>query len=86
MNTWIEYTSGDGGIISGWWDATPDTYHATYAALEFVHMIEGRIVITPEGSSPVEVGSGDAFVIEADFNGVREIKEKVLKHFAIKPK
>ncbi|MEX0304971.1 MAG: cupin domain-containing protein [Leisingera sp.] len=86
MKTWIEYTSEDGGIISGWWEATPGTYHATYAAWEFVHLIEGRIVITPEGGSPNEVGPGDAFVVEADFNGTWEIKEKVLKHFVIKLK
>ena len=49
MKTWIEYTADDGSSISGWWGATPGTYHATYAAPEFVHMIQGEIVITPDG-------------------------------------
>ncbi|MFY0309777.1 cupin domain-containing protein [Leisingera sp. D0M16] len=86
MKTWIEYTSEDGGIISGWWEATPGTYHATYDAWEFVHMIEGRIIITAEGEEPNEVGPGDAFVVEKGFAGTWEIKEKVLKHFVIKLK
>ena len=54
MKTWIEYTSADGAMISGWWSATPGTYHATYAAPEYVHMIEGEITITPDGGRPVK--------------------------------
>lgn len=86
MKTWIEYTSGDQSMICGWWEATPGVYHATYAAWEFVHMIEGRITITPDGGDSFDVGPGDAFVIENGFAGTWEIKEKVLKHFAIKLK
>ena len=66
--------------------ATPGTYHATYAAPEFVHMIEGRITITPDGGQPVTVGPGDAFVVEADFKGTWKITEEVFKHFTIKLK
>lgn len=84
MKTWIEYTSDDKSVICGWWEATPGTYHASYEAWEFVHLIEGRITITPDGMSPQEVGPGDAFVVEKGFKGTWEIKEKVLKHFVIK--
>ena len=59
MKTWIEYSADDGSSISGWWGATPGTYHATYAAPEFVHMIQGEIVITPDGGKPVTVKAGD---------------------------
>ena len=69
MKTWIEYTADDGSSISGWWGATPGTYHATYAAPEFVHMIQGEIVITPDGGKPVTVKGGDAFTVEKDFVG-----------------
>jgi uncharacterized cupin superfamily protein len=86
MKTWIEYTSADGSMISGWWAATPGTYHATYAAPEFVHMIEGEITITPDGGQPVTVRAGDAFVVEADFRGTWVIEKEVFKHFSIKLK
>ena len=86
MKTWIEYTSEDGSMISGWWSATPGTYHATYAAPEFVHMIEGEITITPDGGHPVKIGPGDAFVVEADFKGTWVIEKEVFKHFSIKLK
>ncbi len=84
MKTWVEYTSEDGSTVSGWWSATPGAYHATYTDLEFVHMIEGEIVITPDGGEPVTVTAGDAFVVEKDFVGTWEIKKEVFKHFTIK--
>lgn len=83
MKTWILHTSNDGRMISGVWTATPGTYHATYAEYEFVHIIEGRITITPDGEESMNVGPGDAFVVEAGFEGTWEIKESVVKHFDI---
>jgi uncharacterized cupin superfamily protein len=86
MKTWIEYTSDDESMISGWWEATPGTYHVSYDSWEFAHLIEGQITITPDGGSPQQVGPGDAFVVEKGFKGTWKIQQKVLKHFAIKLK
>jgi|SRR5882672_4802040 uncharacterized cupin superfamily protein len=86
MKTWIQHTSGDGTVISGTWEATPGSYHATYAAYEFVHLIEGHLTITPDGGSPVRLAAGDAFTVEVGFKGVWKIEQKVRKHFCIKLK
>lgn len=86
MKTWILHTSADGSMISGHWEATPGTYHATYTKYEFVHLISGKIKITPDGGQSVQVGPGDAFVVEAGFKGTWEIQEAVRKHFAIQLK
>ena len=67
MQTAVQHTTADGKVMSGTWRATPGTYHATYTDYEFVHMIAGRIIITPDGGEPDEVGPGDAFVVEADY-------------------
>ena len=84
MRTWALHTNSDGSMLSGVWEATPGTYHATYSAYEFVHMISGRIVITPDGGLPVTVQAGDAFVVEANFKGTWEIQEPVRKNFDFK--
>ncbi|MER8440200.1 cupin domain-containing protein [Mesorhizobium sp. M1312] len=84
MKTAVQHTTADGKVMSGTWHATPGTYHATYSDYEFVHMISGRIVITPDGGAPVEVGPGDAFVVEADFKGTWKIIEPVTKHFVVR--
>ena len=48
MKTWVLHTSKDGAMVSGIWECSPGSYHATYTAYEYVVLIEGRIVITPE--------------------------------------
>ena len=73
-------------MISGYWEATPGTYHATYASFEFVHLIEGKLTITPDGGEPVKLAAGDSFVVEAGFAGEWKIEKKVRKHFDIKLK
>jgi hypothetical protein len=47
-------------------------------------MIVGKIIITPDGGTPVTVKSGDAFVVESAFKGTWEIIEPVRKHFDFK--
>ena len=69
MKTWGAHTNNDGSMLSGIWEATPGTYHTTYSAYEFVHMISEKIIITPDGGTPVTVKSGDAFVVENNFKG-----------------
>ncbi len=84
MKTWVLYTSADASMISGYWEATPGTYHATYTNYEFVHMMHGKVIITPDGGTPVHLSGGDAFVVEANFSGTWEIIEPIRKHFDIK--
>jgi uncharacterized protein len=86
MKTWVQHTSADGSVISGTWEATPGTYHATYNTYEFVHLIKGEITITEDGGNATNVSAGDAFVVEAGFKGTWKIKQAVLKHFCIKLK
>lgn len=83
MSTAVQHTTEDGKTISGTWQATVGSYHATFSQYEFVHMIKGRIIITPDGGEPVEVGPGDAYVVEANFKGTWEILEPVVKHFVV---
>ena len=84
MTTWILHAAADGTTLAGVWDCTPGTYHATYRAAEFVHLIAGRIVITPDAGTPVIVTAGDAFVVDATFKGTWEITETVRKHFSFR--
>lgn len=86
MKTWALHTSSDGAMVSGIWECAPGTYHAIYTAYEYVVMITGRIVITPDGGTPVTVKAGDAFVVEHDFKGTWKIEEYVRKHFDFRVK
>jgi uncharacterized cupin superfamily protein len=84
MKTWIQHTSIDGSVISGTWEATLGTWHASYKFYEFVHLIEGQITITPDGGAAVTLRPGDAFTVEPGFKGTWTIEKPVRKHFCIK--
>lgn len=81
MKTWVLHTSADGSMISGVWEATPGTFHATYDGFEFVHLLAGRMTITPDGGAAVSLKAGDAFAVEPNFKGTWKIEETVRKHF-----
>jgi uncharacterized protein len=81
MKTWVLHASRDGSMVSGIWECTVGSYHATYTNYEYVVLIAGRITITPDGGTPVTVKAGDAFVVEKDFKGTWVIEEDVRKHF-----
>jgi uncharacterized cupin superfamily protein len=51
-----------------------------------VHLIEGKVTVTPDDGEPQSFGPGDAFMLEKGFSGTWDIQEKVYKHFAIKLK
>jgi len=86
MKTYVLHTSADGTMISGIWEATPGTFHANYAGFEFVHLLAGKITITPDDGTPVTVIGGDAFVVEPTFKGTWKIEEPVYKHFTARIK
>ena len=86
MKTWILNTSNDGSMISGYWEATQGTYYAVYSEYEFVHILEGEVLITQDGCDSVRLVAGDTFVVEANFKGTWEIIQTVRKYFDIKLK
>ena len=86
MKTWVLHTSTDGAMVSGIWECTKGSYHATYTAYEYVVLIAGRITITPDGGAPVTLRPGDGFVVEPGFRGTWTIEKPVRKHFCIKLK
>ena len=48
MKTQVLHTNKEETMISGIWEATPGTYHATYSAYEFVHIIKACIIFVYE--------------------------------------
>lgn len=86
MKAWREYTADDNSVVCGHWEATPGTYHATYNAWEFIHLLEDKITITPDGGEVRHVGPGDTFIIEKGFKGTWHIEEKARKVCACKLK
>lgn len=86
MKSYFQFRSSDGSVICGVWTSSVGTYRAVYAdpaMHEFVHLIEGKLVITPKDGKPVTLGPGEAFVVEPGFEGTWEVIEPVRKRFVL---
>jgi uncharacterized cupin superfamily protein len=87
MKTWIENKTDDGKFLTGFWEAMPGTYHVTYKADELIHLFEGKMTLTEDGTGETKTYSaGDSFHIAAGFSGVWKTEEKIRKIFAIRIK
>jgi len=86
MESYFQFQSDDNRVICGTWTSTVGKYRTLYehpTMHEFVHLIEGRIIITPDNGKPVTLNPGDAYVIEPGFAGVWDVVEPVRKHFVL---
>lgn len=85
MKTWIESKSADGKFLTGYWEATPGSYHVTYKADELIHMFEGQCTLTEDGTGKtMSFSAGDSWQIAAGFTGVWKTEAKIRKIFAIR--
>ncbi|WBT40096.1 cupin domain-containing protein [Hyphomicrobium sp. DMF-1] len=87
MKTWIENKTDDGKFLTGFWEATPGSYHVTYKADELIHLFEGKVTLTEDGSGEQKTFSaGDSLHIAAGFTGIWKTEERIRKIFAIRIK
>jgi uncharacterized cupin superfamily protein len=78
---WRHYANEDASLLAGLWECTPGVFHVVYDKWEFCQMLSGSCVITSDGGASVELGTGDAFVVEPGFKGRWEVTKTMRKHF-----
>lgn len=84
MKTWIEHATDDSKFLTGFWEATPGSYHVTYKADELIHLFEGKVTLTEDGGETKQYSAGDSFFVAAGFSGVWKTEERIRKIFAIR--
>ena len=50
---------------------------------EVIHLVAGRMTVTPDGGEPTELGAGDMAVFPKGWSGTWDIHETVRKVYAI---
>jgi uncharacterized cupin superfamily protein len=50
---------------------------------EVIHVLSGRMTVTPEGGEPADVGAGDVAVFPKGWTGNWDIHETVRKVYSI---
>ena len=73
----------DGDASAGIWECAPGPSHWTLETHEVIHLVAGRMTVTPDGGEPVEMAAGDAAVFPRGWSGAWTIHETVRKVYAI---
>ncbi|HGY09180.1 MAG TPA: DUF861 domain-containing protein [Oceanithermus profundus] len=69
--------------VFGWpvWTKEESEFPWTYDAEETCYFLEGRVVVTPDGGEPVEVGAGDLVTFPRGMRCTWKVLEPVRKHY-----
>ena len=73
----------DGEQESGVWECTPGPSYWKLETNEFVHIVSGRMTVTPDGGAPQEIGPGDTAVFPRGWAGTWQIHETIRKLYVI---
>ena len=65
----------------GIWEKEASRFPWTYGEEEECYLLEGEVVVTPDGGQPVEIRAGDFVRFAASLSCTWEIKRDVKKHF-----
>jgi uncharacterized cupin superfamily protein len=82
------HTSGitlwsDGDQEVGVWECTPGPSYWVLETHEMVHILAGRMTVTPDGGVPLEIGPGDCAVFPRDWRGTWQIHETIRKLYVL---
>lgn len=69
--------------IYGWpiWKKEVSSFPWSYDRQETCYILEGEVVVTPEGGEPVEITRGDLVTFPEGMNCTWDIKKDVRKHY-----
>jgi uncharacterized cupin superfamily protein len=73
----------DGGSSAGIWQCAPGPSRWTLETNEVIHLVAGRMTVTPDGGEPAEIGTGDMAVFPKGWTGTWDIHETVRKVYSI---
>ena len=66
------------------WEKEVSRFDWYYDAAEECYLLEGRVIVEPEGGEPVEFGKGDFVRFPKGLACVWDIKEPVKKHYHLR--
>lgn len=73
----------DGDSSAGIWECTPGPSRWRLQTHEVIHLVAGRMTVTPDGGEPAEIAAGDVAVFPRGWTGTWDIHQTVRKVYAI---
>ncbi|GJE26909.1 cupin domain-containing protein [Methylobacterium organophilum] len=77
------YRNADGSVSAGIWTCQPGKWRIDFKQDEFVHILEGEVVVTDGDGRAKTYRAGDAFVTPAGFSGTWDVRRPVKKYFSL---
>jgi hypothetical protein len=68
---------------AGVWECTPGPSRWTLETNEFVHILSGRMTVTPDDGEATEIGPGDTAVFPRGWTGTWQIHEPIRKLYVL---
>ena len=71
--------------VEGWpvWSCGVSTFPWTYDETETCYLLEGEVVVTPEGGEPLTIRAGDLVTFPKGLSCTWEVRSPVRKHYRI---
>lgn len=69
--------------IYGWptWSKEVSNFPWSYDRQETCYILEGEVIVTPDGGEPVEIVAGDLVTFPKGMSCTWDIKEDIKKHY-----
>src|SRR5579863_1177690 len=82
--TWIAAQSGDQLVTQGVWECTAGKFVWDYTWDEFVMLLEGEAIITPDGGKPFTLRTGDFGYFPAGLKVEWHVPKYIRKTFVLR--
>ncbi len=63
------------------WSCEVSRFPWTYEAQETCYILEGRVIVTPEGGAPLTIGVGDLVTFPAGLRCTWDVHAPIRKHY-----
>ena len=86
---WIEHNPSPAKLevmgVYDWpvWEEEESSFPWTYDKRETCYILEGEVLVTPAGGSPVTLREGDLVTFPAGMSCTWEIRSPVRKHYSL---
>lgn len=70
--------------VQSWpiWTKEVSTFPWSYDSAETCYLLEGEVVVTPDGGEPVKIGEGDLVTFPSGMSCTWEVRRPVKKHYS----
>ena len=69
--------------VDGWpiWEKEASEFPWHYSSTETCHILEGHVIVTPDGGEPVEIEAGDLVTFPSGMSCCWKITKDIRKHY-----